>query len=332
VNKITDRGCIAKDSVIVVEDSVIYWSDSGIFSISRNEFGDFRPTSLTTNTIQTFYTNIPFEQLSGVTGIYDSYDLKARWLIRDVEVGAGATELVFDIRLQAFYTSVIAGGGGVPILLAPVISPPFQIVDSQNPVVVEGGAVISAGTEEVVIPRKDVRNARREVHYLTMASTFPCQITFSSYRDEQFLDWQSAIAGGVDAEAFFLTGYTPAGENLSRKQVNYLTLYMRRTETGFAEEGLDFVPKNPSSCLVQAQWNWTNSPASNRWGKEKQMYRYKRFYMPANSADGYDTGDSLIITKNKLRGQGKTVSLLFKSEPGKDCRIVGWGMNLGVAR
>lgn len=331
VNKITDRGCLSRSSVLVVEDSVMYWSESGIFSIARNEFGDYRPTSLTTNTIQSFYTGLSFEQLRNSYGVYDSYDLKARWLIRDVEIGAPITELVFDIRLQAFYLSVLRNSALSPTILAPVISPPYQISEDESQVLSDEDEVFY-NADEVVIPRRRIRDARREVLYVTMTSSAPCQITFSSYKDENYEDWASSFLGGLDAEAFFLTGYTPAGENLSRKQVNYLTVFMRRTEDGLEQDGLDLVPRNASSCLVQAQWNWTDSEKSNRWGKEKQMYRYKRFYMPANEADGYDTGDSLIITKNKLRGQGKTLSLLFKTEPGKDCRIVGWGMNLGVAR
>jgi hypothetical protein len=331
INKITDRGCLSKDSVLVVEDSVMYWSESGIFSIARNEFGDYRPTSLTTNTIQSFYTSIPFEQLRTAHGVYDSYDLKARWLIRDSLIGSSITELIFDIRLQAFYTAVIRNSVSSPTILSPVISPPFQISETNNTVFSGEDEVLYIG-ENVVVPQRDVRNARREVLYLTLTSQDPCRITFSKYRDGGFEDWASSSSGGMDAEAFFLTGYTPAGENLSRKQVNNLTLFMRRTEDGFEEVEGDLLPTNSSSCLVQAQWNWTDSERSNRWGKEKQMYRYRRFYMPDGENDDYDTGDSLIITKNKIRGQGKTLSLLFKTEPGKDCRIVGWGMNLGVAR
>jgi hypothetical protein len=53
--------------------------------------------------------------------------------------------------------------------------------------------------------------------------------------------------------------------------------------------------------------------------------------MPEDVSDDYDTGEEVITTKTKVRGNGKTISLLFKTEPEKDCKILGWSMITDVS-
>jgi hypothetical protein len=54
------------------------------------------------------------------------------------------------------------------------------------------------------------------------------------------------------------------------------------------------------------------------------LYRLNRFYTPTGAGDLHDTGDSVIVTKNKMRGSGKTISLKISSSAGKDLRLIGW--------
>ena len=54
-------------------------------------------------------------------------------------------------------------------------------------------------------------------------------------------------------------------------------------------------------------------------------YRILRNYTPTGTASTWDSGDSMVVTKNKLRGSGKCLSLYIKSETGKDMRLLGWG-------
>lgn len=155
---------------------------------------------------------------------------------------------------------------------------------------------------------------------------------FATYRDTDFVDWVSQDGVGRDAPAFMLTGYSPGQDFQRNKQVPYVTFHLLKTESGFKENELgDIVPVNESSCLVQAQWNWANSAASNRWGKKFQAYRKKRLYMPTGVGDPYDDGEKVVSTKNKLRGKGKVLSLLIETEPGKDLQLIGISSVLGMA-
>lgn len=83
-----------------------------------------------------------------------------------------------------------------------------------------------------------------------------------------------------------------------------------------------------SSCLVQFQWAWSNSVQSHRWTTPMQYYRLRNPYYPGfgTVANSFD----VVETRNKVRGTGKVLSILFTTEPGKHCTIYGWSMNIGV--
>ena len=107
-------------------------------------------------------------------------------------------------------------------------------------------------------------------------------------------------------------------------------MHMNKTEVGFSVgEGGDWIPVNPSSCLVQAQWDWADSDTSGRWGRKFQAYRHRRQYFPVNTSDNFDNGESVVTTKNKLRGKGRVVSLLIETEPEKDLHLLGWSLIMG---
>jgi hypothetical protein len=61
-----------------------------------------------------------------------------------------------------------------------------------------------------------------------------------------------------------------------------------------------------------------------------QVYRLRRYYLPANASDPYDNGYYVTETKNRIRGSGKVMSILFESEPGKHMELLGWSMTVAV--
>ena len=113
---------------------------------------------------------------------------------------------------------------------------------------------------------------------------------------------------------------------MRRKQIPYIFFYFNRTEDGYELDGTDLILSNQSSCLVQSQWNWANSANSGKWGDQFQAYRLLRNYIPTGVSDPFDYGDSVIVTKNKLRGSGKCLSLKIQSVAGKAMDILGWGV------
>lgn len=331
VNKISEHGSLSPNSVVVVDNQIIYWGDDGIYAVAPNQLGTLQSTNLSAETIQSFYNAIDSDSKTAVNGIYDSYDRKVRWIYKDVINTEELTrELIFDVTLQSFYPSTIRNGGTVyPKVVSAVEIPPYRISSSSTSVVVGGDAVL-ASTVPVVYSQSVQQPGSKESLYVTVLSDNPITYTFGLYKNSSFSDWDT-LGKSTDAFAFLVTGYISGGDNQREKQVPYITFYLTRTEDGFvADEEGNLQPINQSSCKVQAQWNWTNSANSKRWGVPFQAYRYRRFYMPASSADTYDTGDSLIVTKNKLRGIGNVLSLYIYTDPGKDCKLAGWSMLFGI--
>jgi len=169
----------------------------------------------------------------------------------------------------------------------------------------------------------------RETIYAIVTGTSPTiSFTFGSYKDTFHRDWRTYDGFGVDAPSYLLTGWQSAQDFQRNKQVPYITMHFKKTETGYA--GDDFVPINPSSCLMQAQFDWSNSANSGKWGRTMQTYRHTRHYMPVDIDDGFDNGFQVVRTRNKLRGSGRVVSFLFSSEPDKHLSILGWSMIMGI--
>lgn len=142
---------------------------------------------------------------------------------------------------------------------------------------------------------------------------------FATYGDNTFKDW-----GVTDAKAYLLTGAITAGDNAIPKQVPYVTVHMQRTETGTDGDGL---PINQSSCLMSGRWEWANSVASHKISGLYEVYKYKMpmFTLPNST---FDNGFETVISKNKVRGRGKAISLYFETSPGKDCVLLGWSITL----
>lgn len=58
-----------------------------------------------------------------------------------------------------------------------------------------------------------------------------------------------------------------------------------------------------------------STSASNKFSRQFQAYRYR---------DGY----LVAISKNKVRGKGRTLQIRFESEEGKDFQLLGWGIEI----
>ena len=250
-----------------------------------------------------------------------------RWLYStEVVTGLPAQEIILDINLGAFYTATISQIGGLasPKPVSMVKVPPFAIGDEGlNVVSSSSDAVVDSSGNMVTVTRGAQINAVSEVLYVTSVPSPSAYLnfTFSYYYNTEFTDWLSYNGIGIDSPGFLITGWTGFGDFQRMKQIPYLTVYSLKTESGFDAQ---YNPVNTSSILVQSQWSWTNSEASGKWSAPFQAYRHKRFWAPESSDSGFDDGEYVIKTRNKLRGRGNVLSLKFSTEPKKDFKLLGW--------
>ena len=326
VKKYSEHGCVSPSSVVLVDNTVLFWGDDGIYNVAPNQYGDWGVTTLTAATIQKFYDDIDTSSKKLCKGFYDAYERKVRWLYDNdfLITGEDTRELILDLNLSAFYVLEIYSGPSEYRVVAGAEVPPFRTALAQESITVTGLAV-TAGGEDVVITNKVTETQLREFLYVTVKDYTSNQVTLqmASYSNQEFFDW-----GLVDAQAYMVTGYLSGGDFQRYKQVPYITVHSRRTETGFDAE---YNLLNQSSCKIQSMWEWTNSANSNRWGKEFEAYRLNRLWVPSSSSDEYDDGFSVVTTKNKLRGKGRVLSMKFSTRPGKNLHLYGWSMILGVS-
>lgn len=339
VERITDHGIISLDSVVLVDNTVMFWGEDGIYHVHIGQDGSWVSENITYGRIQSLYETISIADKRKAKGSFDNFERKVRWVyFNRLTDDAETKELVLDINLKAYYLNAIKQftGTSLPRLLAPFAVNPYQISIDTTEVTVNGDPVLVNGAA-VTYPIENVlSNAIRETGYLVVTQISPVvEYAFAFYRNPDFRDWFSSDNIGVDAAAYVITGYVaqaPGGQDfMRRKQIPTLFVHCRRTENGFEEDvGGDLVPINQSSCIVQARWEWSDSSSSKRWGNEFQAYRYKRLYFPVDVNDGYDTGFATIVTKNKLRGYGKVVSIKFSTEEYRNLHLYGWSMVMSV--
>ena len=330
-SKISTNGITNGDSVVNVNGNFIYWSKAGIYLLKPDTAsGRFAAESLSLTSIQDLYLKIPEVAKDFCKGIYDEKENRVRYLYNDSTDYSSSNypnsynkELIYDLTLKAWSKNELSSlASDSPYVADYVAMPGYSVSAREESVVAGTDTVLITAGDTVVIP-DDVATSRTEqFSFLTIVGT---SFTLSKYNGSDFLDWKTKDSVGVDYSSYLYTGYELFGDIMRQKQIPYIFLYLQKTEDGFQASGSDLVFKNQSSCKVQAQWGWSNSAANGKWGKEFQAYRILRNYTPSGASDAYDSGESMVVTKNKLRGSGKCLSLYIRSEQGKDMKLLGWG-------
>ena len=337
ISKISTNGVMDQNAIVQVGGNFLYWSNSGIFSLTTDSAsGRFAPENISLKTIQKLYLDIPFLGKKHARGFYDEKENRVRFLYNDSTdysetnyVNKYNKELVYDLTLQAFSLFTIGElASNSPYVSDYIEIPNFISSEEATNVLVGTDEVLVTSTDEVIVNVDIEADRNSQFSNLTLVGT---SWTISKANNTTFKDWVTEDATGVNYLSYLVTGYEYFGDIQKRKQVPYIQFYFERTEDGYSISGNVLTLNNPSSCLVQAQWNWTDSANSGRWGTQFQAYKLLRNYIPANASDPFDYGEKLIVTKNKLRGSGKTLSLYIRSEEGKDMKLQGWGTPVTVS-
>jgi hypothetical protein len=297
VEKLSSYGCISSTSVVEAGGTIAFWSEDGIFSVGKNQYGSLTVSSLTEATIQTRYDSWTLAAKGSSKGFFNSVDKKISWIVKEGTRFSSTIvtkELTLDLSLGAFSENIISNSGSAVELFS--------------------GFITYSATSPVV-------------KYLFIDKSVTNVITFgfSEYKDASFRDWKFKDTVGVDAKAYLLTGAITAGDSAVAKQTPYLTMHFTNTERTTDAEG---VPVEQSSCFIRTQWDWAVTADPNKWSSLKQAYRKRQveFTIP-NDLSAY-SGLLTTVSKSKLRGKGKAFSLYMETEPYKDCKILGWVVTL----
>lgn len=328
--------CLSTESVINVEGLPVWWSSQGIFTVEANSLTRNLVTkSLSLDTIQTYYdNNITATAKLNVSGEYDKASKRVTWIYKEDDTGSNLRRydraLIFDVRLSAFYPWKFSN----LLTNSPYIG---DVLNTTSLNILTDIEILFDGTSNILDTANDVEDtilttgaSNTFLSYLTIIPNgATSHYTFSELNNRDFFDWVTKDTVGVDYSSYIITGYELGGDIMRNKQIVYLDTYLSRTETEWSQtENGDYILINPSSCFMQAMWDWTDTVTSNRWSSNQQVYRFNRMILPDANNLTFDNGFTVIISKNKVRGYGKALSLKFSSDSGKDFDILGWAINV----
>jgi hypothetical protein len=311
VQKLSDFGCVSGSAAVKTETSVLYWSDSGIYMIGSSD-GGLAVENISKKTVHRLFSNIPKANKEYATGHYDPINKRVSWLYSSDIAYDGVnykfrydTELLLDATLGAFYKNTIS--------TLTTNSSPYLAGQLLTPDLINVGTLGSSATKYLTI-------------WYESGSSIP-NVAFSHYWNREFVDWKGYNGVGRFFESYLLTGHELVGTLLSTKQAPWILVYSKRTENNVvAVTGGGVEYDYPSALVMQSRWDFSDSATSGKWGAEQQAYRLNRPLILPVAGQPLDYGHEVIITKNRLTGRGKALSMLLKSENGKDAHVLGWAV------
>ena len=300
-SKISPIGCQSPRSIVETDKGIFWWSDVGIMAVTQSNLGVYGPVSgsqattdkinISEQTIQSYYNEIPDSARADVKGVFDPKRNCIYWLYReDATANNFDKVLVFDLTLGAFY--------------------PWKFSASAGGVI--KGIYVGNRNNTYSIPT-DIQPS--QIEYIVSHGT---SIRISQARSGTFTDWYSIDSVGVTYDSYIETGYELFADAMRKKNITYLFTYLTRTETAVVSGSPDY----PSSCQMRVKWEWSSSTGSNKWTTPVEVYRPGRLLL-----DTADTGFSMVVTKNKVRGSGKAIQFRYgTSDAGKNFDLVGWSI------
>ena len=335
VIRVSNVGCVSAKSIVPIEESVLYWSNTGVYSISPGQTAaaEFSSVNLSDKNIKTFYQNIPTLNKTYAEGAYNASNKTIYWLYNKTNPLEGTIDrylktsaLVVDTKLGSWYWFDFDTSLGVV---------PLSIETTKETIVRVSTASVKAGVDTVIWPSGNVisyvtslNSTIQQFKVLTLhpVTSNNYSVTFSDFYNTRsaatkFKDWYSYNAVGIDAVSYIITGYNLGNTGAARSKTGqYVSVFLKRTETSLDNNAN---PVNESSCLMETRWDFTDNNYANKWQTPVQVYKHLRPFF-GNPGDTFEDSYPLVITKNKLRGRGKAVQLKFSSESGKDMKLVGW--------
>lgn len=229
VTQISDIKVLSQHSIVNVQGYPIFWNEEGIYWVRPSEQGQLQVTSVTDNTIASFYADIPFISKKYARGSFDPINNVIQWAYSSTESSTITTRFEFDrilnfnVQINCFYPWTISTSGTQKIHDILYI-PDFGNTDSPA----------------------------AAIKYLTSRSdgSGGYTFTFAQERDTTYLDWETPSTG-VNYSSYFVTGYKIRGDALRKFQTNWIRLYAENTD--------------PNSFTVQSRWDYTITSTPGRW-------------------------------------------------------------------
>jgi len=318
VRQLTSANLNSSRGTVALDDGGVSVGPSGIYLFGPNQYtGLLEANNIIKETIQTKWNGFTTAQQQRCQVAYDDSKNRLYFMLGATAASNAYTEmLIFDTKKAAWsrYT------------FAPTV---------------DDTALLSM----VAISDADDSTDNQKMKFLYQAALNTVQI--ADFQQSDYLDFD----GNESPLPYMMAGYDNIGEFARRKQTPIITVFSRRTETGYTDTGDGWTGDNESSTMMTALWDWTelkqwdvpsaptaqetfdgtsgNYGVSGKIGARSQVYRHVRQFVPVNAGDV--DGYPVVVTRNKVRGRGRVLQLRFEGAATKDSHIIGWATNYKVS-
>jgi len=323
LRRVSYTGMLTAESFAEAEGVPFWWSKTGIHTLQFDEVsGNPTEQNISIPTIQTFWDNIGSNARSLVQATYDRLNKKIYWAYPNAtETNANKLNnfLILDIPLGAFYPwkvsdeasstdyimdlAVYSGYGSDELVLDVVLSNGDDVIQDADDIVSTQFSDFSTGDPSIVLLIRDGATGK---------------LTMGTFSGDDFLEW-----GTTNYTSFAEAGYDFMGDIMLQKNAPYIIVYSRVTEEGWVVTEAGYEPIRPSSIFVSAYWDFSTTPSS----AAQQAYRYKTTpIVDPGDLNNFGYPDTVITTRLKVRGRGRSMRMRFESEQGKDFVLLGYGV------
>lgn len=294
VRYITSVGARSDLSVVEAEGALIWWNYDGIYSLTVTANGP-EVTNISKQTIQSFLTDIPTNNISYVKGVYNRREQIIRWVFSDEEDAAYSYNRILDLNLasKAFYPHTI--GTALAPRVCGLLTVYGESLTMGTELVVDAlGDTVTDSTGDTTIDTEEFSGSREIFKFVItgLISGGNGGITYGELKNSDNVDWESFNAVGESYSSYGISGYRVRGEMLRH----------------FTSTPVAFVMKNVTggSCLVSGIWNY-----GERQSLKQELYRTP-------------TSVSNYIRRLNIRGRGKSFQIKFESVENAPFSLIGW--------
>lgn len=323
LRRVSYTGMLTAGSFVEAEGIPFWWSKTGIHTLQFDEVsGNPTEQNISLPTIQTFWDEIGSNARSLVQATYDRLNKKIYWAYPNAaEPNANKLNnlLILDIPLGAFYPWKVSDeASSTDYIMALVVYSGYGSDELVLDVVLPTGDDVVQGSDDIVSTQLSDFATGDPATVLLIRDGATGKLTMGTFSGKSFLDW-----GTTNYLSFAEAGYDFISDVVRQKNSPYIVTYMRVTEEGWESTESGYEPIRPSSLLVSSYWDFSTTASS----VSQQAYRYKQTPI-VNPGDLTDFGypDTVISSRLKLRGRGRSVRLRFESEQGKDFLLLGYGV------
>ena len=260
VRQITDAGCNAPLSVTMLESSVFYTSPKGIIALSPDQYtGQLESQNMITSTIQTTWNAIPAAKQARVQTAYDDAKYRLYILYREDATVARYLDkaLVYDIKNQGWYKLGFNNNSMSTIDNDTGMITVFAISEAD-----------SSATDQKMKFLVAVNDDGGSNHKVDV-----CDMNQSDYED--FQDHNSDVESPLP---YLVTGWDSSVGSNRRRQAPIITVYNKRTTTGWtiSTTGSDLITNgsftgNATGWTLGSGWSYSTNKVSHNGSAKSDL-------------------------------------------------------------